>query len=295
MAVLTKRIDDMTKGKSEKGLLAELFNWDDESVFSDNEESTKISAFMAIAEDEPSVGKDDARSSQWVDITMKKTRPSIKVSPAYVIKKKIEKYLADFNLCSDKKADSSTEQLLLTLMEEERPKCSTYGSTDHLTKQDLEHAVVKKMLTKVILQTPVPQDRRSREKHIKLVNIIGKPLVGIIAKSRIRDSDAASSSKCLQVNFLYEMEPKKLIEALEEEGCIISIQEELNQLKETRSGPWLQNLMEGIDYKETFARVARLEAIKIFLAYVAYIGFMEYHIDVKSAFLNGKISKEVYV
>nr|GFD21373.1 hypothetical protein [Tanacetum cinerariifolium] len=52
----------------------------------------------------------------------KKTRPSIKVSPAYVIKKKIEKSLADFNLCSDKKADSSTEQLLLTLMEEERIK-----------------------------------------------------------------------------------------------------------------------------------------------------------------------------
>ncbi|GJZ00758.1 retrovirus-related pol polyprotein from transposon TNT 1-94 [Tanacetum coccineum] len=82
MAVLTKRIDDMTKGKSkkgkkdkeksEKGLLAESFDWDDESVSSDDEGSTKIRAFMAIAEDEPSVGKVDARSGQWVDITMKK-------------------------------------------------------------------------------------------------------------------------------------------------------------------------------------------------------------------------------
>ncbi|GKE43362.1 retrovirus-related pol polyprotein from transposon TNT 1-94 [Tanacetum coccineum] len=54
------------------------------------------------------------------------------------------------------------------------------------------------------------------------------------------------------------------------------------------------NQQEGIDYKETFSPVARLEAIKIFLAYVAYMGFMVYQMDVKSAFLNGKISKEVY-
>ncbi|GJV58534.1 ribonuclease H-like domain-containing protein [Tanacetum coccineum] len=52
------------------------------------------------------------------------------------------------------------------------------------------------------------------------------------------------------------------------------------------------NQQEGIDYKETFAPVAILEAIRIFLAYVACMGFMEYQIDVKSAFLNGKISEE---
>ncbi|GJU96629.1 retrovirus-related pol polyprotein from transposon TNT 1-94 [Tanacetum coccineum] len=64
----------------------------------------------------------------------------------------------------------------------------------------------------------VPQGRWSREKHIKLVNIIGEPLAGITTRSRIRDSDATSASKCLYVNFLLEIEPKKLIEALEEEG-----------------------------------------------------------------------------
>nr|GEY49523.1 retrovirus-related Pol polyprotein from transposon TNT 1-94 [Tanacetum cinerariifolium] len=51
----------------------------------------------------------------------------------------------------------------------------------------------------------------------------------------------------------------------------------------------------GIEYDKTFAPVARLEAIRIFFAYAAYTGFMVYHIDVKSALLNGKISKEVYV
>nr|GFD26678.1 hypothetical protein [Tanacetum cinerariifolium] len=50
------------KEKSEKGLLAESFDWDDESVSLDEEGSTKIRAFMAIVEDEPSVGITDARS-----------------------------------------------------------------------------------------------------------------------------------------------------------------------------------------------------------------------------------------
>ncbi|GJT85708.1 retrovirus-related pol polyprotein from transposon TNT 1-94 [Tanacetum coccineum] len=55
------------------------------------------------------------------------------------------------------------------------------------------------------------------------------------------------------------------------------------------------NQQEGIDYEETFAPVVRLKSIRIFLAYAAYMGFMVYQMDVKSAFLNGKISEEVYV
>ncbi|GKA51325.1 retrovirus-related pol polyprotein from transposon TNT 1-94 [Tanacetum coccineum] len=55
------------------------------------------------------------------------------------------------------------------------------------------------------------------------------------------------------------------------------------------------NQQKGIDYEETFAPVARLKAIRIFLAYAAFIRFTVYQMDVKSAFLNGKISEEVYV
>ncbi|GKD99080.1 retrovirus-related pol polyprotein from transposon TNT 1-94 [Tanacetum coccineum] len=80
----------------------------------------------------------------------------------------------------------------------------------------------------VFINTHVPQERWSREKHIDLVNIICKPLVGVTTRSRYRDSEAASTHKCLYVNFLLEIEPKKLIEALEEEGWIIAMQEELN-------------------------------------------------------------------
>ncbi|KAL8089502.1 hypothetical protein AgCh_039103 [Apium graveolens] len=52
---------------------------------------------------------------------------------------------------------------------------------------------------------------------------------------------------------------------------------------------------EGIYYDETFAPVARLEAIRIFLAFAAYSNFKLYQMDVKSAFLNGDLEEEVYV
>ncbi|GJU94138.1 retrovirus-related pol polyprotein from transposon TNT 1-94 [Tanacetum coccineum] len=52
---------------------------------------------------------------------------------------------------------------------------------------------------------------------------------------------------------------------------------------------------EGIDFEESFAPVARLEAIRIFIAYVAHKNMMVYQMDVKSAFLNGILREEVYV
>nr|GFC16337.1 retrovirus-related Pol polyprotein from transposon TNT 1-94 [Tanacetum cinerariifolium] len=52
---------------------------------------------------------------------------------------------------------------------------------------------------------------------------------------------------------------------------------------------------EGIDYEEVFAPVARIEAIRLFLAYTSFMGFLVYQMDVKSAFLYGTIKEEVYV
>nr|GEV23180.1 putative ribonuclease H-like domain-containing protein [Tanacetum cinerariifolium] len=140
--------------------------------------------------------------------------------------------------------------------------------------------------TEVIPQPPILQDIWLREKYIELVNIVGEPLAGITTRSKVRYSKAALAHEYLYFNVLFEMEPKKLIEALKEEGWIIPMQEEMNQFERNT---------EGINYKETFAPVTRLEAIIIFLAYAAYIGLVVYQTDVKSAFLNRKISEEVYV
>ncbi|GKD90424.1 putative ribonuclease H-like domain-containing protein, partial [Tanacetum coccineum] len=52
---------------------------------------------------------------------------------------------------------------------------------------------------------------------------------------------------------------------------------------------------EGIDYNEAFAPAVRIEAIRLFLAYASFMGFIVYKMDVKSAFLYGTIEEEVYV
>ncbi|GKF62737.1 retrovirus-related pol polyprotein from transposon TNT 1-94 [Tanacetum coccineum] len=52
---------------------------------------------------------------------------------------------------------------------------------------------------------------------------------------------------------------------------------------------------EGIDFEESFSPVARLEAVRIFVAYVAHKSFPIYQMDVKTAFLNGPLKEEVYV
>nr|GEY16057.1 hypothetical protein [Tanacetum cinerariifolium] len=56
-----------------------------------------------------------------------------------------------------------------------------------------------------------------------------------------------------------------------------------------------QTQEEGIDYEEVFVPVARIEAIRLFLAYTSFMGFMVYKMDVKSAFLYETIKEEVYV
>ena len=53
--------------------------------------------------------------------------------------------------------------------------------------------------------------------------------------------------------------------------------------------------MEGIDFDETFAPVARLESIRILLTIASHLNFKLYQMDVKSAFLNGMLQEEVFV
>ena len=53
--------------------------------------------------------------------------------------------------------------------------------------------------------------------------------------------------------------------------------------------------VEGVDFEETFAPVARLEAIRVLLAFANYKKLKVYQMDVKSAFLNGNLEEEVYI
>nr|GEW26137.1 hypothetical protein [Tanacetum cinerariifolium] len=90
---------------------------------------------------------------------------------------------------------------------------------------------------------------------------------------------------CLFSCFLSQVEPKKISQALEDKSWVDAMQEELLQFQIQKE--------ERIDYDEVFAPVARIEAIRIFLAFASYMGFIVYQMDVKSAFLYDSIDEEV--
>ncbi|GKC55370.1 retrovirus-related pol polyprotein from transposon TNT 1-94, partial [Tanacetum coccineum] len=91
---------------------------------------------------------------------------------------------------------------------------------------------------------------------------------------------------CYYDAFLTVVEPKTYKFALTQACWIEAIQEELNEF---------ERLEEGIDFEESFALVARLEAIRIFLAFAAHMNMVIYQMDVKTTFLNGNLREEIYV
>ncbi|GJW13087.1 retrovirus-related pol polyprotein from transposon TNT 1-94 [Tanacetum coccineum] len=92
------------------------------------------------------------------------------------------------------------------------------------------------------------------------------------------------------------VEPKTIKEAMADSAWIKVMQEELHpfdrlQVWELVDKPFGKN-EEGIDFEESFAPVARLEAVRIFVAYAAHKSFPIYQMDVKTAFLNGPLKEE---
>jgi hypothetical protein len=152
--------------------------------------------------------------------------------------------------------------------------------------------------------------------------IIGSPSQGITTRSR----DIISNS-C----FVSKVEPKNVKEALTDEFWINAMQEELIQFtrnevwdlvprpeginvigtkwvfknKSDEKGVVTRNKarlvaqgytqIEGVDFDETFAPVARLESIRLLLGIACILKFKLYQMDVKSVFLNGYLNEEVYV
>ncbi|GJX89270.1 putative ribonuclease H-like domain-containing protein [Tanacetum coccineum] len=149
--------------------------------------------------------------------------------------------------------------------------------------------------------SPIPTSR-IHTIHPK-TQILGDSTLAVQTKSKVNKSSGAHAlvsyiqkqrrnnhkdfQYCLFACFLYQIKPKKISEALQDESWVDAMQEELLQFKLQKE--------EGIDYDEVFAPVARIEAIRIFLVFASYMGFIVYQMDVKSAFLYGTIDEEVYV
>nr|GFA57097.1 hypothetical protein [Tanacetum cinerariifolium] len=170
---------------------------------------------------------------------------------------------------------------------------------------------------------PYPHEKKWTKDH-PLYKIIGD------SKSSVRTRGQLENS-CLFSCLLSSIEPANVAKALKDADWVSAMQDELDQfsrLKVWRLVPlpegntiiktkWIfknkkeesslvirnkarlvavgYSQQEGIDYDETFAPVARIEAIRLFLAYASHKDFIVFQMDVKTAFLNGILKEEVYV
>ncbi|GKF03934.1 retrovirus-related pol polyprotein from transposon TNT 1-94, partial [Tanacetum coccineum] len=104
-------------------------------------------------------------------------------------------------------------------------------------------------------------------------------------------------------NHVYStIEPKNIKEAMADHSWIESMQDELNQFERLQVNLNKTHLVakgykqeEGIDFEESFAPAARLEAVRMFIAYAAHKNITIFQMDFKMAFLNGPLKEEVYV
>ncbi|KAK2380916.1 putative mitochondrial protein [Trifolium repens] len=170
-------------------------------------------------------------------------------------------------------------------------------------------------------QTSKGPSIRIQKNHPKEL-IIGNPELPVMTRSREVISNAC---------FVSTIEPKNVKEALTDECWINAMQEELNEFKRNEvwdlvprpdgvniigtkwvyrnksdeSGVVTRNKarlvaqgysqIEGVDFDENFAPVARLESIRLLLGVACILKFKLFQMDVKSAFLNGYLNEEVYV
>ncbi|GKC01433.1 retrovirus-related pol polyprotein from transposon TNT 1-94, partial [Tanacetum coccineum] len=180
-----------------------------------------------------------------------------------------------------------------------------------------------------IVQTAAPNSEhvnKSTKDH-PLENIIGELERPVCTRLQLHEQ----ALFCYYDTFLTSAEPKNYKDALTQACWIEAIQEELHEfeclevwelvprpdkvmvitlkwiykVKLDEMGGILKNKArlvahgyrqeEGIDFEESFAPVARLDAIRIFLAYAAHMNMIVYQMDVKTTFLNGILREEVYV
>nr|GEV32656.1 hypothetical protein [Tanacetum cinerariifolium] len=178
----------------------------------------------------------------------------------------------------------------------------------------------------------IPQDVEEDNHDIEVAYIANDPLFAVpIPEVTSAQSSSTQALFYYYDAFLTSVEPKTYKDALTQSCWIEAMQKELNEFERLEVWelvPRLDKVMvitlkwiykakldelggilknkarlvargyrheEGIDFEESFAPVARLEAIRIFLAYAAHKYMVVYQMDVKTAFLNGNLREEVYV
>ncbi|GJR27849.1 retrovirus-related pol polyprotein from transposon TNT 1-94 [Tanacetum coccineum] len=205
------------------------------------------------------------------------------------------------------------------------------SKTSPLVDDDLDEEEAIREIEKKNLENIVEDETLEIDEIVNIKESRNHPLENVIGNLNQRTLRSQAQNQSNFFCFISTIEPKNVNEALGDESWIVAMQEELNQfvandvwelVPQPRNmtiigTKWVfrnkldengivsrnkarlvaqgYNQQEGIDYDETYAPVARLESIRILLAYACALDFKLFQMDVKSAFLNGFINEEVYV
>ncbi|GJV75369.1 retrovirus-related pol polyprotein from transposon TNT 1-94 [Tanacetum coccineum] len=205
------------------------------------------------------------------------------------------------------------------------------SKTSPLVDDDLDKEESIKVTEKKNLKNDIVDETLEIDEIVNIKESRNHPLENVIGNLNQRTLRSQAQNQSNFFCFISTIEPKNVNEALGDESWIVAMQEELNQfvandvwelVPQPRNmtiigTKWVfrnkldengvvsrnkarlvaqgYNQQEGIDYDETYAPVARLESIRILLAYACALDFKLFQMDVKSAFLNGFINEEVYV
>ncbi|GKD32474.1 retrovirus-related pol polyprotein from transposon TNT 1-94 [Tanacetum coccineum] len=226
-------------------------------------------------------------------------------------------YLTKF----DPKSYEVKESLNVTFDETPPP-----SKTSPLVDDDLDEEEAIKVTKKKNLENDIVDETLEIDEIVNIKESRNHPLENVIGNLNQRTLRSQAQNQSNFFCFISTIEPKNVNEALTDDSWIVAMQEELNQfiandvwelVPQPRNmtiigTKWVfrnkldendivsrnkarlvaqgYNQQEGIDYDETYAPVARLESIRILLAYA--LDFKLFQIDVKSAFLNGFINEE---
>ncbi|GJU95677.1 retrovirus-related pol polyprotein from transposon TNT 1-94 [Tanacetum coccineum] len=205
------------------------------------------------------------------------------------------------------------------------------SKTSPLVDDDLDEEEAIREIEKKNLENVVEDETLEIDEIVNIKESRNHPLENVIGNLNQRTLRSQAQNQSNFYCFISTIEPKNVNEALGDESWIVAMQEELNQFiandvwelvpqpknmtiigtkwvfrnkldengvvsrNKARLVAQGYNQQEGIDYDETYAPVARLESIRILLAYACALDFKLFQMDVKSAFLNGFINEEVYV
>ncbi|GJX04467.1 retrovirus-related pol polyprotein from transposon TNT 1-94 [Tanacetum coccineum] len=186
------------------------------------------------------------------------------------------------------------------------------SKTSPLVDDDLDEEEAIKVTKKKILENDIEDGTLEIDEIVNIKESRNHPLENVIRNLNKITLRSQAENQSNFFCFISTIEPKNVNKALTDESWIIAMQEELNQLIANEVWELAQqprnmtiignklvaqgyNQQEGIDYDKTYALVARLESIRILLAYACTLDFKLFQMDIKSAFLNGFINEELYV